>query len=94
MVIENVSGSCDSFGQQVFLVSVTTTLFENSPMATTDNIFPASISASPLIQTVSQQTRLYADPGSQLTLSFGVTGTPANGTSCSMILTGYFTTTT
>ena len=94
MVIENVSGSCESFGQQVFSVSLRTTLYENSPMATTDNIFPASASASPAIQTVSQQTRLYAEPGSQLTLSFGSTGTSADGTICSMILTGYLTTTT
>jgi len=91
MVIEYVSASCESFGQQVFQVVLQTTLNENSPNPTIADFFLASASASSLIQIVSQQTRLYADPGSLLRLSFGITGT-GTGSRCGMTLTGHFTT--
>ena len=94
MVIENVSGYCYSVGQQVFEVALYTVLSENSPNPSIPDLFPASASASSLVQTVSQQTRLYADPGSGLVLAFGTTGTTANGTRCGMVLTGYLTTKT
>ena len=101
MVMENISGSCGSTGsgQQVFEVILSTTLNENSPIATISDIFPAAPSAAGLtetvlIQIVSQQTRLYADPGSQVSLSFGITGNSADGSRCYMILTGYLTTKT
>jgi hypothetical protein len=94
MVIENITGSCESFGQQVFQLLLSTTLNENSPTATLYDTLPVSASASGLIQTTSQQTRLYAEPGSLLTLIMGVTGTAADGSFCGVILTGYMTTIT
>jgi hypothetical protein len=94
MVIENITGSCGSFGQQVFQLLLSTTLNENSPTATLYDTLPVSASASGLIQTTSQQTRLYAEPGSLLTLIMGVTGTAADGSFCGVILTGYMTTIT
>jgi hypothetical protein len=99
MVIENISGVCASTGsgQQVFEVILSTTLNENSPIATISDIFPAApsaagLTATVLIQTVSQTTRLYSDPGSQVGLSFGITGNSADGSRCNMTLTGYLTT--
>jgi hypothetical protein len=97
MVIENITGSCESFGQQVFELSLTTTLNENfSPVNTLPHVIPVTASASPAVQTVFQQTRLYADPGSLLVLGLGITGSPNPnvGSVCPVLLTGYLTTTT
>lgn len=98
MVIEYVSCSCESSGQgqSVFELLLGTVLNENSPFPAAYDAFPVATSTTSNIQIVSQQTRLYADPGSPLSLSFGgEPGLPAvDGTSCSMTLTGYLTTTT
>jgi hypothetical protein len=93
MVIENITGSCESFGQHVVQLILSTTLNENSPTATLFDVIPVSTQDIGL-QTSSQQTRLYAEPDSLLTLYVGISGGPTNGSVCSLVLTGYLTTQT
>lgn len=91
MVIENITGSCESFGQHVSELILSDTISENSPVPTLFDVIPVSVQDVGS-QTTAQLTRLYAEPGSLLTLFLGITGTPADGSVCSIVLTGYITT--